>query len=291
MSSPIEHTGRRIDFGSRPRVLTIAFALLWLSGWLLLLTLMVLDYKRFGTVSLLWIVMLVVGGPPVALALLWAASGKRESLLLTPSEVKIDRWAGPIRLSRKFEPNIIKGLRIATVSGGPLSDLAAIRQFYSGGDGRVAFDTDRGTFTVGHAIPTDEAGRIVARARELVPQLSGLPVTGRRQPIANHAAAFMTMTMLGFALHAPFRLAITDRPICFYNDAAVPRNPIDVSGMHPPGRVYLVPDRRFSGRARARDRRALQDEVWRRDRDLPGDRLARRRLCSGTASDRIRRSC
>jgi predicted Zn-dependent protease len=222
-------------------MLTIAFALLWLSGWLLLLTLMVLDYKRFGTVSLLWIVMLAVGGPPVALALLWAASGKRESLLLTPSEVRIDRWAGPIRLSRKFEPNTIKGLQVATVSGGPLSDLAAVRQFYSGGDGLVAFDTDRGTFTVGDAISSEEAGRIVERARQLVPQLSGLSVTGRRQPIANHAAAFMTMTMLGFALHAPFRLAITDRPICFYNDAAAPRNPIDVSGMHPPGRVYLVP--------------------------------------------------
>ena len=115
MSSPIEHAGRRIDFASRPRVLAIAFALLWLSGWLLLLALMVLDYKRFGTVSLLWIAMLGVGGPPGALALLWAASGKRESLLLTPSEVRIDRWAGPIRLSRKFEPNTIKGLRVATV--------------------------------------------------------------------------------------------------------------------------------------------------------------------------------
>jgi hypothetical protein len=34
------------------------------------------------------------------------------------------------------------------------------------------------------------------------------------------------------------RLAIVDRPICFYNDAAVPRTPIDVSGMHPSGRVY-----------------------------------------------------
>jgi hypothetical protein len=70
----------RIDFGSRPRILTIAFALLWLSGWLLLFTIMVLDYKRFGTVSVLEIAVLAVGGPPVALALLWVASGKRESL-------------------------------------------------------------------------------------------------------------------------------------------------------------------------------------------------------------------
>jgi hypothetical protein len=241
--SPIDPSGgsNRIDFGSRPRILTIAFALLWLSGWLLLFTIMVLDYKRFGTVSVLEIAVLAVGGPPVVLALMWVAFGKRESLLLTPGEVRIDRWAGPIRLSRRLEPHAIRGLWVAPASGGPLSDLKAVRQFYSGGNGRVAFDTDRGTFTVGHTISSDDAGRIVERARQLVPQLSGLVATGRRRPIANHVAAFMTTTMLVFALNVPVRLAIVDRPICFYNDAAVPRTPIDVSGMHPPGRVYLVP--------------------------------------------------
>jgi hypothetical protein len=40
----IDPTGRhRIDFAARSRVVTIAFALLWLSGWLLLLVLTVLD--------------------------------------------------------------------------------------------------------------------------------------------------------------------------------------------------------------------------------------------------------
>jgi predicted Zn-dependent protease len=241
--SPLDPAGdgNRIDFASRPRVLTIAFALLWLSGWLLLFTLMVLDYKRFGTVSLLEIALLAIGGPPVALALLWVASGKRESLLLAPGEVRIDRWIGPIRLSRRLEPDAIRGIRVGAVSGGPLSDLLAIRQFYSGGNGRVAFDSNRGIFTVGHAISSEDAGSIVERARQLIPQLSGLVATGRRRPIANRVAAFMTMTMLMFALNAPVRLAIVDRPICFYNHDAVPRTPIDVSGMHPPGRVYLVP--------------------------------------------------
>jgi len=36
-------------------------------------------------------------------------------------------------------------------------------------------------------------------------------------------------------------LLMTDRPICFYNDRVVPRDPVDVSGMHPDGRVLLVP--------------------------------------------------
>ena len=119
----------------------------------------------------------------------------------------------------------------------------AVRQFYSGGNGSVAFDTDRGTFTVGHALSSEEAGRIVERVRQLVPQLvrTRRQPVGRRRGVANHAAAFMTMTMLGFALNVPFRIAIIDRPICFYDDAAVPRRSIDVSATRPPGKVYLVP--------------------------------------------------
>jgi predicted Zn-dependent protease len=242
--SSIDATGRhRIDFAARPRVVTIAFALLWLSGWLLLLALTVLDYTRFGSVNLPGIVLLAGAGPPVALALLWAACGKRESLLVAPGEVRIDRWAGPIRLSRALEPHAIKGLRVANVSEGLLSDLAAVRQFYSGGNGRVAIDTDGRTFSVGHGISGVAAGRTVERIRQLVPQLSGVgaePV-GRRRRIAGHAATFMTMTMLLFALNGPFRIAVVDRPICFYNEAPAPRQPIDVSAMHPAGQVYLVP--------------------------------------------------
>ena len=251
----IDSTGHhRIDFAARPRLVTIAFALLWLSGWLLLLILTVLNYKRFGSLNLPGILLVAVAGPPVALALLWAACGKRESLLVTPGEIRIDRWAGPIPLSRTLEPHDIRGLRVASASGGLLSDLIAVRQFYSGGNGRVAFDTDRRTFTVGHALSKEEAGRIVDRIRQLVPQLSGLaaePIRYRRR-LANHAATLMTMTMLGFALSVPFRIAVIDREICFYSDAAVPRHTIDVSGMHPPGRVYLVPIDDFpADRARA----------------------------------------
>ncbi len=241
-ADPTGH-GHRIDFRSPPRLLTIAFTLLWLSGWLLLLTLTVLDYKRFGALNLLGIVLLAAGGPPVALALLWVASGKRESLLVTPGEVRIDRWAGPIRLSRKFEPTTIRALQVAASSGGLLSDLVALRQFYSGGNGRIAFDTDRGGFTVGHDVSDDVAGRIVEQVRPLIPSLSSPIVerrgTGRR--LTNRAATFMTMTMLGFALNVPARLAVIDRPICFYSNSVVPRQPIDVSALRPPGRVYLVP--------------------------------------------------
>jgi predicted Zn-dependent protease len=62
----------------------------------------------------------------------------------------------------------------------------------------------------------------------------------RRRTI-DYAAGFMTVTMVGFAFNGPVRLAITDRPICFYDDSIVPRHPIDVSSMHPAGRVSIVP--------------------------------------------------
>jgi predicted Zn-dependent protease len=238
---PMGH-GHHRDFAARPRLLTIGFALLWLSGWLLLLTLTVLDFTRFGSVNLLGVIMLAVGGPPVALALLWAAGGKRESLVVMPGEVRIDRWAGPLRLSRTLDPTAIKGLRVAAGSAGPFSDFVAVREFYSGGNGRIAFDTERRSFTVGHVLSSDEAHNIIERVRQLVPQLSG-PLVGREVPrrrVLNYATTFMTMAMLGFALNGPVRLAITDRPICFYK-SAVPRQPIDVSELHPPGRVFLVP--------------------------------------------------
>ena len=74
--------GQRIDFAAaRPRILTIAFTVLWFAGWLLLLGLTTLDSVRFGRLNLVAIVLLVAGGPPVALALLWAlsANGSRSS--------------------------------------------------------------------------------------------------------------------------------------------------------------------------------------------------------------------
>ena len=244
--------GQRITFASPPRLFTVAFTLLWLSGWLLLCILTVLEYRRFGSLNLLSIVVLTVGGPPVVLALLWVSSGKRESLHVSPARIRISRWAGPLRLSRTFESHAIRGLRVTPAAEGLLADLVAIRRFYSGGNGRIAFDTDRGTFTVGHDMSTDAAGRIVEDTRQLVPQLAGPPgAPGGRGRLTSHAAALMTMTM-GFALNVPARLAIVDRPICFYDDTSAPREPIDVSRLRPAGRVYLVPVDDFpADRARA----------------------------------------
>ena len=84
----------------------------------------------------------------------------------------------------------------------------------------------------------------------------------------------MTTTTLVFALVLPFRLAVTDRPICFYNDAVVPRRPIDVSGTRPAGRVYLIPIDDFPADRARSIAEHFQNEVRRRDRGRARDGLA-----------------
>ena len=219
--------GQRIDFAAeRPRILTIAFTVLWLAGWLLLLVLTALDYLRFGSANLVGIVVLV-GGPPVALALLWVALGKRESLIVTPSEMLIYRWVGPIRLPRSIDASTVMGLRAAIAPRGVLSDFTAVRTFYSGGCGSVAIDTIDRTLSVGHTLSAETASQLIERVRHFLPQLSTPSTTAAipRRRTVDYAAGFMTVTMIGFAINVPTRLAITDRPICFYDDTVVPPTP------------------------------------------------------------------
>ena len=246
--------GRRFDFpGETPRMSTIAFTLLWLVGWAFLLLLFALDYVRFRQPNMLGILLLVVGGAPVALALLWVARGKRESLIVTPSELRIHRWAGPIRLSRSIDVATIVGIRAATVRSGFLLDFFAVREFYGAGFGSVVIDTTHRTLSVGHTLPAEAAGRFVEQMRQLTPQLTTAGRgSGYRRRTRDYVAGLMTVSMIGFAVTAPARLLFVDRPICFYDDSVVPRRPIDVSRLTSRGRVYLVPIEDFPVE-RARD--------------------------------------
>jgi predicted Zn-dependent protease len=236
--------GRRIDFPrARPRLLTIAFTLLWLCGWLFLLALTALDYRRFGSLHLSAIVLLGLAWPPVGLALLWAASGKRESLIVSPLELRIIRWAGPFKLQSSISASAVIGLRTVVVPRTFFPDFNAVSKFYSGGRGVIAIDTTGRTFSVGHTLTAGAAGLIIEEISRFLPQLgtrSREAVIPRRRAI-DYAAGFMTLAMIRFAVELPARLAIIDRPICFYDENIVPRHPIDVSGMHPGGRVVLVP--------------------------------------------------
>ena len=162
------------------------------------------------------LVVFVAGGPPVALALLWAALGKRESLIVTPSALHIDRWVGPIRLPRAIKTSSVTGLRAAIAPRGVLCDFIAVREFYSGGCGSVAIDTTGRTFSVGHTLSGEAASELIEQVRHFMPQLS-VPSTAAAIPrhrVIGYASGLMTVTMIGFAFNLPARLAITDRPIC-----------------------------------------------------------------------------
>lgn len=235
--------GQRFDFpAGRRRVVTIAFTLLWFAGWLFLLVLLALDYVRFGNLNITAVVFLVLGGAPVALALLWAAWGKCESLIVTPSEWRVYRWVGPIRLVRAIDPGTIVGLRSVSVPTSLLSDFFAVREFYGAGRGALVIDTTRRTVSVGHTLSADAARQVIAQIHPFLPQLS-TPVTAPvpRRRAVNYLTGLMTASLIGFAVTTPARLLVIDRPICFYDNSIVPRDPIDVSKMGPPGRVYLVP--------------------------------------------------
>lgn len=235
--------GHRVDFpAGRPRVLTIAFTVLWFAGWLFLLVLLALDYLRFRTLNVAGIALLVLAGVPVALAVLWVAFGKRESLIVTPFELRIYRWAGPMRLSRSISAATIVGVRALAVPSRLLSDFLAAREFYGAGSGSIAIDTPRRTFSVGHALPPGAGGQLIEQIRYFIPQLTTrASEAAPPRRTTDYLAGFMTVSLIGFAVTTPARLLITDRPICFHDDSVMPRQPIDVSRLRPAGRVYLVP--------------------------------------------------
>jgi hypothetical protein len=235
--------GQRFDFPAGPRhILTIAFTLLWFAGWLFLLVQLALDYVRFRNLNIGAIAFLVLGGVPVALALLWTACGKCESLIVAPTELRIYRWVGPIRLVRAISAGTIVGLRSVSVPASLLSDFLVVRQFYGAGCGALAIDTTRRTLSVGHTLSAEAARQVIEQIHMFLPQLA-TPVSAavpRRRPV-NYMTGLMTASLVGFAVTTPARLLIIDRPICFYDNSIVPRDPIDVSRMRPSGHVYLVP--------------------------------------------------
>jgi predicted Zn-dependent protease len=236
--------GRRIDFAAaRPSLMTIAFAVLWTAGWLVLLGITIAALVRFGTPGLVNVLVLVAGGPPVAVALLWAVTGKREALVITPSELRLYRWAGPIPLRRTIAASSIVGLHPGVPARPPLLDWMAVRRFYSGGCGLVVIETGVRTFSTGHTLRAQDAGRVLDEVLRFMPQLRtrvSAAAAPRRRTV-DYLAGWMAVSMISLAVEVPVKLAIVDRPICFYDARTVPRQPIDVSGLRPSGRVVLVP--------------------------------------------------
>lgn len=240
---PAADGGYAVTLTARPRPLTVVFIAIWLAAWLLLLAGAVLDYTRFGTASVLAIG-LVVAGAPVALALLWLAGGKRETLVLSAAEARVGRWIGPFRTTISVPARSIRRIAVSTrfEDAWPLGDLDAVRTFYSGGNGVIAFESSAGPLSVGHGLSQHEAAELVDEMRRHLPWSVGLPVTASASRRASSLVGTMLVwVMLSVSVKLPTTAAGADRPTCFYDESVSPRLPIDMAGRRGAGSVLLVP--------------------------------------------------
>jgi predicted Zn-dependent protease len=238
----------RIDIAARPNIFTAGFVLLWLAGWGLSALAMVSHLVRDGgtapPLSGIWLLVWMLAGAPILYALLWAAAGRRETIVLRGGALVLERRVGPLVRSREFPPLSIQNLRLARAGWRILADLAAVRQFWIGGAGRIVFEGGGRTYACGAALADEDALRILEEIAGRVPMapegaatLPGRALRGGQRWVM----AYLTMGVLLPTVTLPIRLAITDRAICFCRGHAAPQSPVDVSRLQPSGRLYLVP--------------------------------------------------
>lgn len=227
---------------------TIAFIVLWFSGWLLTVLISVLEFSRHpsadNALTAAWIALWLGAGIPVAIALLWVAAGKREAFIVQGPHLIVERSVGGFRWSSRVDAYSANNLRVAPPLG-RFRDWMLIKNFWTGGAGRVKFDCGRRTYAFGAALSDADAASLVATIGGMFSHLvaSYSPELSRRhrRPELTWGLAYLSMTMLVPTVALPVRLAITDRTICFCDDSVLPDSPIDVSQARRSGRVYLVP--------------------------------------------------
>jgi predicted Zn-dependent protease len=236
----------RLDFAGPTRRTTAAVASMWCSGWLLVACAALLQTSRLGRFdfyliagTFLWI----AAGIPVLAALLWAALGRREILTVADGRFTIVRPVGPFTRTQAFDAAEIRGLHATYALRPLLADGAAIGDFWLGGAGPIEFEYKGRRFACGVTLDNSGARKAVAELSAAMPMAS-LPATlaapaARLRP---WTIAFVAAATIVPAFAVPYKLAVTDRAICFCQDPAPPpARPIDLSTITPAGRVVFVP--------------------------------------------------
>lgn len=225
---------------------TVAVASIWCGGWLLVALSGLLQSIRLGRFSLLLTtgtILWIAAGLPVLAAVLWAAAGRREILTLGDGRFTIARLIGPFRRTQVFDPAAIRGLQ-STYALRPLfADAAAIHDFWLAGAGPIVFEHKGRRCACGIALDTKRAANATAELAAAMPMATApevattAPGNLRRWTIAYAASAMIVPVFV-----VPYKLAITDRAICFCQDPApAPAQPVDLSTITPTGRVVFVP--------------------------------------------------
>lgn len=234
------------------RAPVVAFTAVWLGGWALVMALLALDIVRYPDRELESNVLLLgfwtVAGAPVAFVLLWMAGGQREEIRVTSAGVAITRRAGPLARTRRLDPFAIRGVAIRPPRRRALRELAPVGRFWRGELGRVVIHTASGRHAFGEHLPDDEVLDVVSLIESRLPVGRAsvphpFPGPGARLlNLASAGSAALAATVLVWpVVSVPFRLAVTDRSICFFDDSVPPITPVDVSGLRPDRRVYIVP--------------------------------------------------
>jgi predicted Zn-dependent protease len=219
---------------------------MWCSGWLIVACAALLQTMRLGRFdfyliagTFLWI----SAGVPVLAALLWSTLGRREILSVANGRFTIVRPLGPFKRTHTFDAAEIRGLHATYVLRPLLADGAAIRDFWLGGAGPIVFEHKGRRFACGAALDTNGAAKAAAELGAAMPMASLTePSVAPPERARSWAAAYLAVATIVPAFAVPYKLAVTDRSICFCQDPAPPpARPIDLSTVTPAGRVVFVP--------------------------------------------------
>jgi predicted Zn-dependent protease len=236
----------RLEFAGPTRRTTAAVASMWCSGWLLIACAALLQTMRLGRFdfyliagTFLWI----TAGVPVLAALLWTALGRREILSVANGRFTIVRPLGPFKWTHAFDAAEIRGFRATYALRPLLADGAAIRDFWLGGAGPIVFEHRRRRFACGIALDTKGATKAAADLAAAMPMASLTePTVTPPARLRPWAIAYVAAATIVPAFAVPYKLAVTDRAICFCQDPAPPpANPVNLSTVATGGRVVFVP--------------------------------------------------
>jgi predicted Zn-dependent protease len=190
-----------------------------------------------------WLGIWIVAGLPTGFALLWAAGGKQEVLIIDGSRLTLRRRAFVFARSRVLDAFAVRGLRVGRPTE-RTSNRRAIRQFWTDDAGSVQFDCEGRTYGFGVTMTEAEATNIVAGIATRFPYTTAVipdPEVVEGPPRWRRWALAYVSFMLFVPITIPIRILVQDRETCFGGQAEAPENPVEISSLRAVGRVLLVP--------------------------------------------------
>jgi hypothetical protein len=239
----------RIDISAGRNPIVIIAVATWLTGWTVWLLAMAAQVRRFGIAgapgAAILFVVLFLGGLAVLIALIWAASGYRETLWIRSGELRITRGSAWLGRSLRFPPFTVTEIEVIPGPPPVLRDWYAIRQFWTEGAGSLRISAAGQIFNVGVKLREADALTITADLESRIPLATpdsirprhrDVLVTGRRWVVG-----VINVMMLTPMVIVPFRAIVTDRVTCIGVSHEEPRSPVPSAALTTSGTVELVP--------------------------------------------------